>query len=359
MQSAAQIQTNATGDIATLEAGALVISLDFELHWGVRDLHPAEGSCHQRLLEARRAIPKILELFEEFGISATWATVGFLFASSKQELRSFYPKIQPEYEDSNLSPYREPFGDGEEDDPVHFAPSILEAIRRTPRQEIASHTFSHYYCLEAGQTHAAFKADLDSSIALAGKYGLRLRSIAFPRNQFNPEYSDLLVDSGMVCYRGNERSWMYTAVDRKQEQRYTRRLSGLADTYINLSGHHLTSWGEVPQPNGLCNVPSSRCLRAFSPRRKYFEQLRLQRIIQGIRAAAVSKKIFHLWWHPEDFGAHPVENLTFLRRILNVFVECRKAYGMCSICMAQAAAAANGLVTEKDPKRPGTWRDCQ
>jgi hypothetical protein len=64
--------------------GALVISLDFELLWGVRDLYPADGGTYRaNLLGARTAIPKLLQLFEEFEIAATWATVGMLFANSR------------------------------------------------------------------------------------------------------------------------------------------------------------------------------------------------------------------------------------------------------------------------------------
>ena len=59
--------------------GALVISLDFELHWGVRDKRPVDGPYRENLLGAREAIPQMLDLFEEFGVAATWATVGFLF----------------------------------------------------------------------------------------------------------------------------------------------------------------------------------------------------------------------------------------------------------------------------------------
>ncbi len=136
----------------------------------------------------------MLDLFEEFGIAATWATVGFLFAASCQELESFYPAVRPEYENPVLSPYQEPLGDGEEDDPFHFAPSLIEVICKRPRQEIGTHTFSHYYCLERGQTRAAFRADLKSAVAVARKYGFLLRSIVFPRNQSNPDYAALLVE---------------------------------------------------------------------------------------------------------------------------------------------------------------------
>jgi hypothetical protein len=71
--------------------GAFVISLDFELHWGVRDHEPPDGPYHANLLGARKAIPRLLELFEHYGISATWAIVGFLFAESREERRKFEP----------------------------------------------------------------------------------------------------------------------------------------------------------------------------------------------------------------------------------------------------------------------------
>ena len=69
-----------------VDPGVLVISLDFELHWGVRDLTPVDGPYRGNLLGAREAVPRMLELFERFEFGATWATVGFLFASTRDEL---------------------------------------------------------------------------------------------------------------------------------------------------------------------------------------------------------------------------------------------------------------------------------
>src|SRR5579864_5566921 len=93
--------------------GAFVISLDFELHWGVRDHEPPNGPYRQNLLGARKAIPRLLELFQRYGISATWAVVGFLFAETTEELRKFEPALRPRYCDHALDPYAEPLGEGE------------------------------------------------------------------------------------------------------------------------------------------------------------------------------------------------------------------------------------------------------
>src|SRR6201993_5244549 len=84
--------------------GALVISLDFELHWGVRDSASLDGRERARLLSARRIVPRMLDLFEEFSIHATWATVGLLFAHSRKEVEAFKPPRRPKYQDTRLDP---------------------------------------------------------------------------------------------------------------------------------------------------------------------------------------------------------------------------------------------------------------
>ena len=61
-----------------MENGALVISLDFELLWGVFD--KVDWRDKKKYFQnTRRVIPEILRLFEQYEISSTWATVGMLF----------------------------------------------------------------------------------------------------------------------------------------------------------------------------------------------------------------------------------------------------------------------------------------
>jgi len=73
--------------------GILIVSLDFELYWGVRDIYSLDQT-RAKLLAARSAIPALLDLFVEYGVHATWATVGMLFAETREELVHF------------LAPYR-------------------------------------------------------------------------------------------------------------------------------------------------------------------------------------------------------------------------------------------------------------
>lgn len=318
--------------------GALVISLDFEIHWGVRDYESTDGNYRQNLLGGREAVLAMLEIFEEFGVAATWATVGFLFAKSKSDLEKYKPEKLPEYRNATLFPYDEKVGENEAEDVFHYAPSLIEKIKNTPRQEIGTHTYSHYYCLDLGQTAETFAADLRSAARIAEDYGITHKSIVFPRNQHNPAYEDILLENGITCFRGNQKSWAYQ-ISETNRKNPAFRIARLLDTYVNLSGHNTIKWEEVRQ-NKVGNIPASFFLRPFSKKVKSFENLRIKRIKQSIRYAAKSKEIVHIWWHPHNFGVNLKENIEILRKILETFRECRENHGMQSLSMNETIEKA-------------------
>jgi peptidoglycan/xylan/chitin deacetylase (PgdA/CDA1 family) len=321
--------------------GAFVCSLDFELLWGVRDLFPEDGgSYRENLLGVRRAIPAMLDLFERYGIHATWATVGFVFAASREELLAYWPRERPAYADPRLSPYGVRLGRDEREDPLHYGASLVDRIRGRPGQELGTHTFSHYYCLEPGQTRAAFAADLDAAVRIAAARGVRLRSIVFPRNQVNEAYAGILRERGIVAFRGNPPAWPYRAGGHRAANGQARRMARLVDAYLPVTGVAGAAWGEVPRPDGLCDVRATAFLRPHHPSLRALDGLRLARIAGAVRRAAREGRVFHLWWHPHNFGRHLDANLSFLEAILRVVAECRERLGMRSLSMAEVAAVA-------------------
>jgi peptidoglycan/xylan/chitin deacetylase (PgdA/CDA1 family) len=328
------------------EFGALVISLDFAIHWGVRYRYPANGAYAASLVGVRRVVPEMLRLFEEFDVASTWATVGFLFARSRAELRQFSPAVRPSYLDPTLSPYEEEVGQGEDDDPLHYAPSLIAAIRDTPRQEIGTHTFSHYYCQEPGQDREQFRADLASAVTIATQHGVQLRSIVFPRNQYNPEYDDVLWSTGIRCFRGNTPGWMYAATLLKDGKGPLMRGGRLLNAYVPLSGIRTSRWDTIVQPNGLCNLPASLFLKPYSPRLRQLESLRIQRVAGLIRHAATSREIVHLYCHPHNFGGHLAGNMSTLRAVLDTFARYRASHGMQSLSMGGVAEIAESLASQ-------------
>lgn len=319
-------------------SGTFIISLDFELFWGVRD-HLTLDQYGANLRGTRRAIAAILERFTQHGIRATWATVGFLFFASKAELLRALPERSPQYDDPNLSPYPSlaRIGEDEASDPYHFGRSILSQIRATAGQEIGTHTFSHYYALERGQTADTFRQDLAAASRAARTLDVELRSLVFPRNQANLEYLEICREAGLTSYRGNPTAWMYR-VRGAGDNDLKKRAARLLDAYVNVAGHQTYSLEEVAPLPGPINLPASRFLRPWSARTSRLEGPRLQRIERSMSHAAHRGEAFHLWWHPHNFGVNLQQNLDNLDRVLGHFDRLRQAHGMESASMCDVAS---------------------
>ena len=61
---------------------------------------------------------------------------------------------------------------------------LIDLIKNTRGQEIATHTFSHYYCLEEGQDIQSFESDLKKALEIAKNNGCLIKSIVFPAINF-------------------------------------------------------------------------------------------------------------------------------------------------------------------------------
>lgn len=316
--------------------GCFVISLDFELYWGVRDVVTLDA-YRARLLGEREVIPAMLDRFSRAGVHVTWATVGFLFARDRQHLHANLPDVRPTYDESSLSPYRYADGIGatERDDPFHYAGTLLDRIAATPGQEIGTHTFSHYYCLEPGQTAAQFEADLQAAARIGEPFGPVCRSLVFPRNQHNEAYRDVLRRAGVKAYRSNGSGWAYRARAGAHDSP-VRRAARLADTYAPLFGTGARRPG-VPDDGGPVDIPASAFLRPYARATGPMRRVQLERLALGMERAASTGQLFHLWWHPHNFGLHQGENLELLDEILRRFDVLRRRRGFTSLSMSEAA----------------------
>jgi hypothetical protein len=315
-----------------MESGSFIISLDFELMWGVRDVTTIE-KYGDSILGVRTAIPKILHIFNEFDIVATFSTVGFLFFDSKEELQYMLPFKKPNYKNSDLSPYSEidSIGKNEKDDPYHYGMSLINLIRKE-NHEISTHTFCHYYCLEDGQSIDEFEEDLKQAIIIAKKRDIELKSIVFPRNQVNLDYLNICKKYGILSFRGNQKSWIYNAVKAKN-QSLLKRFLRLVDSYVNISGNNIYDYKIIKETIPF-NIPASAFLRPFNKRIAFLDGLRLSRIKNGMTLAAKNNRVFHLWWHPHNFGVNQNENLDFLKQILLHYKYLNNHFGFQSITMS-------------------------
>lgn len=306
--------------------GYLVISLDFELLWGVFD--KVQWKEKKKYFQnTRELIPRILELFKQYEISCTWATVGMLFNENWDEWEHNLPNVYPNYENESLSAYN--FGRSvqiKETEEMCFAPGLIKLIKETPGQEIGTHTYSHYYCLEPGQSLENFKSDLLLSRKMADKFDIQLNSLVFPRNQFNPEYLSICREVGISSVRSNPNNWYW---QNTQKDGLKHKIFRTGDAYLGLKDKSYGISEVVEVQNGLLAQKASRLLRPYSGN-GFADNLKLRRITHEMKKAARNGEVYHLWWHPHNFGENPEKSLFELRLILDHFKECQSKYNMVS-----------------------------
>lgn len=313
-----------------------IVSLDFELFWGMQDSRDL-SDYQDHVLGGREAIPRLLKLFQEYGIHATWATVGFQFANGETELKGYFPPEMPSYSEPKLSSYRcfERIGKNEVEAPCFYAPSLIKQIAETPNQEIGSHTFSHFYCREPGQTVEQFRADMMAAKAIARDHGYTLESVVLPRNQCEPQYTQVLSDLGFMAYRDEENDWIHEHI----KIRPIMRLLRLMDVYLPLTGQG----GYIPKiENGIVNLTGSRMYKPFFKPLAFLEWLKMLRIKKQMLHAAQNGLTFHLWWHPHNIGVKTGFHLKQLEEIFNFYSTLKNKYGMQSLNMGEAAREVLG-----------------
>lgn len=301
-----------------------VISLDFELFWGVIESR-SFNSYKSNVEGVWKAVPAILKLFKTYNISATWATVGMLMCKDFNEWNLFQDNNYPDYRNIKINPYT--LGElVKQNEKLFFAQDLVNQIIDYENQEIATHTFSHYYCQEYGSDIQTFENDINSSIKISSELNIDLKSIVFPRNQVNEKYFQVLKKNNICIYRGNLDTFLYKNGHRPLYGIIGRSIRFM-DSIIPLS-KTLNS-----KPSIICdliNVPASLFLRPYNKNLKILELRKLKRIKSAMLEAAIKDEIFHLWWHPHNFGINFYENFYILEEILKYFTFLNHKYGMVS-----------------------------
>jgi hypothetical protein len=250
-----------------------------------------------------------------------------------------FPALPPTYSVRELSAYQyiESTGIGvdESTDPFHFADSLVRQIVATRHQELGSHTFAHFYCNEPGQTLEQFEADLQAAQRAAAHYGIPLSSLVFPRNQFNDSYLHVCYRAGIRAVRSNPVDWFWKIDSTRAESKWKRFNRGL-DAYFPVGSHNSYRLSDIPVREGfpVC-LPASRLLRPYRPSEFFLNALKIKRIQSEMTRAARLGEVYHLWWHPHNFGRHPVQSLHGLTHILEHYQQLRTAYGMQSLTMGE------------------------
>ena len=320
-----------------LHNGVFCISLDFELHWGVFNKKDAD-SCRAYFLQARKSVESLLNYFAKNGIHCTWATVGALAAPNRQELSKTLEKIAPQYEDGSLSPRFVKVGANEEEDPCHFAASLIAQISAASYQELGTHTYSHFCALEPGSQLGAFERDLRKASTALSAFGQEIKSLVFPRNQYSEQHLALCSRVGIKIVRTNPRAWFWKTEAGSSESVFKKVVRTL-DHYLPLGKstsfpvHQISKQGNSPYL-----LPASRFFRPPSALDTLLPGFKIRRIKKEMTQAAQKAEVYHLWWHPHNFSVNPQVSFCELRELIEHFSELRKKYHFQSMNMGELAA---------------------
>lgn len=318
------------------DTGIFTISLDFELHWGCFEHMALNEPQQQYFRNTIDAIPKMLEIFAADKIHVTWAIVGMLYQHDKKEWINNKPALLPSFDNPNVSAYQwiNRHGFYSDKDPFHFAPGIIKLIQSTPDQEIATHTYAHYFCLEKGQTPEQFRADIQMACKIALENGNKIHSLVFPRNQFNHEYLSICAEAGITSIRSSPDIWYWEPATGST---FMKKFFRAGDAYLKFQPIKLVyvekiKTGDLP----LC-LPATRLYRPWKPGQPLQNKLKMRRILNEMTEVAKKKAYCHLWWHPHNFGNNPRECLDELKLITQHYQFLNRKYGLRSMTMKETA----------------------
>ncbi len=297
-------------DIQFGDRGCFILSLDMELAWGYYDcfspdLYSIDGT------RERQSVIRILNLLDEYNISATWAVVGELFYQNhKQNLFDPFEREENKYPE-----FIRMFND---DHPLLFAPDIIQTIKncKTP-QEIGFHGHTHKIFDESLMSSDRAEKEILSWIEIAKSWNIHPKSVVFPQNRIG--FLNIFIKKGFKCYRGMEKypnPLFYSGLMGKLLRRYYYYLTMIYLPYlINIDKENNRS-------KDIIEIPASRWLFGFN---RHLEVIldnvglhtyRFATLMKGIKKAADEKKIIHVFAHPCEFRTE--KDILKLRSILSV-----------------------------------------
>lgn len=272
-------------------AGALCISIDVELAWGIWDKPDAD--YHARCAAHELAIVNgLVALFDRHDVAATWAIVGRLLERDAEAAKSTA------------------YGDA-----IWYAPRVIDAIRGARvAQDIGSHSYAHVYFGETDRD--ALRRDLAAAKRVHEAHGLPFTSFVFPRNQV--AHLDLLREAGVRVFRSVDHGWHMTVRDRLGKT--MGRVANLADKVLPIAPAAVAPVEHA----GMVELPSSMLLMARKGLRKAVRpESIIEKAKKGMAAAHDRGGTFHLWFHPSNFYYEPERQLETLGGILTAAARLR------------------------------------
>jgi hypothetical protein len=279
---------NRNASSPSFERGAVVLSIDTEQIWGYLGTL-TEAQFNRRYPESREAHIKLLKLFAELNIRATWLVVGGLALGGSHDLPERIAGLPGKWT-SQLQPGSKSTA------PLWYSRAFVTLLRDAfPAQEIGLHGgLTHLIWTNSIATRDVVETELLEGLSVLRELNIEPRSFSFARDQ--EAHHRLLAQNGITVYRGRTPVLAY---------RLGRTLPGaLLRVFDEISGSAPPPVWPTESLPGLWNLPSSLFLYPMTPWRTNIIGLRsrIKRFEQGIEAAVRSRGVFHFCFHPENLA---------------------------------------------------------
>jgi hypothetical protein len=327
--------------------GVFVVSLDFELYWGLRNERSLK-EYKKNILGVRAILPRLLDYLVAHEIHVTWATVGFLFFDSKKELAKNIPLKTPACKDPNENPYEylKNIGEDELEDPYHFGLSLIKKIIEAPFQEIGTHTFAHFTRWGHEQYDEFLFDDLIAAKQVAENLGIKLKSLVFPQNRYNEACLNACEEAGINSYRGNLDDLEWGPLRNLDIDHILVRGKRFLDSLSSFFPHRVFDLEYVSRSYPF-NIPSSRFFQPYHHSLRFLEPFKLRRMMSEMTHAAEKGLIYHIWFHPHNFGINQEKNMDKFKIIVEHFLNLNQKYGMKSLSMTGVAELAEAYAKKE------------
>lgn len=307
--------------------GVFVISLDFELFWGVADI--ADYSLwKEKIDKVYEIVPKTLALFEKYGIHATWATVAGIMTDGPSELYRYFPEKIPEQTRGIIDKFHFNEDNNRIPDFMLFGRRLVDLINSSDGQEIGTHTFTHYYCDKEDSNPKDFSYELVTASQIMKNKGYgECRSVVFPRNQVSSRFVSAMPDN-IKIYRGTIPGYIDVL---KKKKKKAGTIIWYLDHYLPLqnSTYNLDDIGEGIK----YNVKLSRLFKAYKGKYAFAEKVKVWRYKREMHFAAKKGRVYHICWHPHNFSTDTDKNFEQLEELLKAYHKMKEKYGMVSANM--------------------------
>ena len=269
----------------------------------------------------------------------------FLFFDSKEELVEFLPDKRPTCSTPSADPYQHisDIGKNELEDPYHFGLSLIEKINSTPFQEIGTHTFAHYTRWDSQEDEEFLLSDLLAAKKSAERLGLNLLSLVFPRNHYNETSLSACKRAGIKSFRGNLGLYDWEPLKKLDVNHILNRGKRFLDSFFSISNHQTFNLKMVVESDP-CNIPCSRFLRPYSRKLRFLEPFKIRRMMSDMTHAAKNGLVYHIYFHPHNFGVNLEKNMEMFESIIGHFKVLEKKYGMKSANMNEVAELAEAYI---------------